>query len=200
MPRLSVRSRKLAALCMTALIGVGAAVAVAQAVPVGSAPASTVFPTARPRPPTLATGTVPAPARMMPAVPPGVSQQVPAPYDPKANYPGVPAIRSSLPVMAAAVPALTEQDVRAYFTGRSSVGRVGAAGITVQRVLFLPNVEVRKQFGYAPDTMDDRLICAVELSGGFTVSGPSGTTPVIRPTAVVFFDAKTGNLLEVNVP
>ena len=121
---------------------------------------------------------------------------------PKPYFPGRPAITPTLPVTNAATPTFTEGDVRAYFGGANPrLGfRISATQITVRRVLFATNAGVRRQFGQSVETPDSRLICAVELAGDFTISGPFATTPVVRPTAYLFFDAKTGNILVESVP
>lgn len=188
----------LAAAGAIAILCVAAIALLAPTTPVGSAPARTVVPTLQPGGAARPAGTV------LPSVVAAVDPRVAnaRPFDPKANFPGAPAIKPSVASTDALTPAFGEPEVRAYLGANPPLGaRVSAAGpTTVKSVTFATNADTRRQRGHAPDTADARLICTVELAGSFTVTGPPGTKASTRPVAILFFDANTGNLLEVNVP
>ncbi len=109
---------------------------------------------------------------------------------------GLPAIQPHLP----GIPTFTRDDVRGYIQEHGfQGGKIGSARQpTITRILFITSREacelMRGEYVGLPN---DSLVCYVEFSGTFSVSGPAGTASVSGQHADEVFDARTGSLLIV---
>jgi hypothetical protein len=111
--------------------------------------------------------------------------EVPGTPRPQSETSGAPAIRPSIANPEIGQPAFTEADVRAYFAGQPSSGKV-------QWVIPDPVIDTIEFI-----ELDGTLVCVVTLRGDFAVSMPGG--PAIHyDTSVMVFDAITGNLKSVS--
>lgn len=99
-----------------------------------------------------------------------------------------------------ATPAFTAQDAANYVSMHPvNTGRALANGtITVAKVSFQTVRDINAQLGMGLYLAPDRLICLVQESGAFTVTGPAGYN---RDSTIAYelFDAHTGNYLGLNV-
>jgi hypothetical protein len=135
---------------------------------------------------------------------------LPSPYQPFRSGPP-PTRPAQLPALIGAGPAITPTinpndptlpaftvqeatDYAAMHPPNQALGRPA----TVTRVYFMTAGEMQaKRLSEIPGP-SNRLICVVEFSGQFTVSGPGYSR--IGTMARDFYDARTGNYLGVNIP
>jgi hypothetical protein len=115
--------------------------------------------------------------------------------------PGVPAIQPTILDAGPDTPAFTAADVQRYHAATNLNGNFGmraaATGqVTLDKITFL---EEKELLLLHPDLElsdpGNRLLCYIEYSGTFQVSGPPGTTVNELHHAQEVYDAHTGNLL-----
>ena len=120
---------------------------------------------------------------------------------PRSPVPGRPAIQPRWPATTGKTPGFTADDVAQYTKVHGFAGGPTVSGDepAITKVMFIGGGEARKLLGgETVDRPDDYLVCYVELSGPFLLSGmslPPGVKPAIVQTAFEVFDAHTGNLL-----
>jgi hypothetical protein len=110
---------------------------------------------------------------------------------------GLPGIKPHPGVADPMVPAFTAQDVTRYFATIPNYGRFDSSTPTsVIDVQFLTaqQAEATLRTTLAP-TPADRLVCVVKIDGTFISTGPPGARPTTSATALIVFDAHTGNIL-----
>jgi hypothetical protein len=111
------------------------------------------------------------------------------------DYPGVPAIKPSMP---GRVPAFTTADVRAYIHAHNFAPGIDDSKIT--RILFIPSSEAFTLMkGEQTGIADNEMVCYVEFANiNITlnnVSRPVGAQPPFIRTGQIVYSATTGNVL-----
>ena len=115
----------------------------------------------------------------------------PAPGD----YPGVPAIKPSMP---GRVPAFTTADVCAYIHAHNFAPGIDDSKIT--RILFIPSSEAFTLMkGEQTGIADNEMVCDVEFANiNITLNDvprPSGAPAPVIYTGQIVYNAATGNIL-----
>lgn len=140
------------------------------------------------------TGTAVPPPSPFPAPPTGP----PATPNPAGQpLPGTAAIVPSIANAGPNVAAITAQDASAYAVAHPP-SQANGTPVTVTNVSFMTYRDADARFHFGLFLAPDRLLCIVQVSGTFTVDGPSGYT---RASALAYqvFDAHTGNYLLLNI-
>jgi hypothetical protein len=98
-------------------------------------------------------------------------------------------------------PSFTQQDARDYVANSASLGKIGSDGQpTVTRVVFLTIADLGRASGdseWEANYPASTLVCYVQLTGTFSVSGPPGANGASDNSAFIVFDAHTGNQIVV---
>lgn len=116
---------------------------------------------------------------------------------------GIPAVQPR----GNSIPSFTEQDVRDYLSRGVSLGKIRVLGQpAITRILFTTIRELDRACGekyFEANYPADLPICYVELRGAFRVFGPSSSRAspgASTSTALIVFDARTGNRLVIGTP
>lgn len=119
---------------------------------------------------------------------------------------GIPAIsvRAGGSPIDGRLPAFTREDVVRFITEARYHGlgsEIGVEGpVTISRVEFMTNRDLRAAFRVGTGHPDDKLLCYVELNGRFSSPGsPRGEGMSGCGKAQIVFDAETGNRLMFGV-
>lgn len=192
---------------IVAVLGITAAIAIIitliSHVPTSAAVGPTIppIPTEAPRGPTV------PPATAGPngtAIPPGGYRTLPngMPVMPATNAPrnsivGLPAIRPTVSTNDPSIPAIAAKDVRTYLAGHDVGLKVHTNGpVIVTDVQFMTTSAAKNALKDQTLPFEDtRLLCLAFLSGSFNVPSSNRATTTNSGTAIVIFDAHTGNTL-----
>jgi hypothetical protein len=102
--------------------------------------------------------------------------------------------------MSSTGPTFTESDVAAFVATHSMPYQVpGTPHPVIARVEFLSAKDASVQFGGENfGVTDGTVLCVVHLTGAFQGNSPVGVSATTS-TAVLVFDARTGNLIAAQV-
>jgi hypothetical protein len=181
------RATIIAAVALLVVAGVVATIA-------GKAATSAAIPTGTIPPPTVNVSPVASYAPLPNGLPPT--------SDPRVNpATGDPAITPTIPNAGPTTPAFSAQDATTFVVAHPpATGRVRTTGaVTVTNVTFETNQSMANTLHENIRVEPERLLCVVQMSGAFTLTGPPGTGASQWTVAYEFFDAHTGNYLGVNL-